>query len=437
MADRLSAVLSELAPDLLRWHLPRRGHGAGELAAGLLVPLAEFVDGGVALTLVAMTPRVALDAGQRVVLTVLDSGARARRFVDDDPVKRALLGGVRVKHAGRHSLVRFPMFWNASRAPELAGMRAAALESQEITFLQDTGRFAEAWLAAGFGLDVDSATATPSRLRWLTALPVCLPGLAARVRSALPGADTAVVRSGGGAVVLSGLDGDRPVARVVPSRDAQGLPMVSTAAWARSVDVDLLRFGLLGAHELHPLVASALMSDPPPAVPEPDEWLYREVPYIAGPCADADVPTVCIRCGPTIHRVAHRDGTWRPIDHQGHAERESFLKRLGGPANPCLQAAEYLASGRHVIDLVESLLRHGRADDVQRVLHLHAGAEAVLHDVALPTGGTVGEALATLRENTLQFRMLLAGATRPRDTASYRSTTRRRTRKGDPARTHR
>src|SRR4051812_3796026 len=30
-ADQLSAALLELAPDLLRWHLPRQGHGAGEL----------------------------------------------------------------------------------------------------------------------------------------------------------------------------------------------------------------------------------------------------------------------------------------------------------------------------------------------------------------------------------------------------------------------
>lgn len=72
--------LQTLAPELLRWHLPRYAHGPGRLLAGLLIPLADYGGAGTDLTLVAATPGFALDAGERIVLTLLEtssSGARA------------------------------------------------------------------------------------------------------------------------------------------------------------------------------------------------------------------------------------------------------------------------------------------------------------------------------------------------------------------------
>lgn len=438
----LLTVLRELSPDLLRWHLPRRAHGAGELLSGLLVPVAESDAGGRVLSLVAMTPQAALDAGQRIVVTVLENGVRPRAVEAGDPVVHALLESLHLKHAARHSLVRYPMFWSAERASELAVMRDVSAEAQEIVRLQDAGSFARAWQMAGLSFAADDTL--PSRARWLAGLPVRLPGLADRIRAAVPGEDAVVLRSGPGALVFSGLaSATGPVA--VSDADGRGLPVVPTAAWARPVDVDLLRRGLLGGHELHPLIASAFGESDPPAdaseePAESDEWLYREVPFIAGRRAGGGIPTLWIQCGAATHRVVHVKGTWRSIDHIGAAHRESVLRRLGGPGNPCRQAADYLASGRHVVDLAESLLQHGRADEVRHIMHTHVGAQAALDEIDLPTGGTVGEALATLRENTLRLRMLLAGAVRPRDTRSslaLPTTGSRRTRKGVPARTHR
>jgi hypothetical protein len=138
--------------------------------------------------------------------------------------------------------------------------------------------------------------------------------------------------------------------------------------------------------------------------------------------------------------VAHLDGGWTPVDHHDHDRRESFLARLGGPGNPCRQATDYLASGRHVIDLAENLLNHGRADDVRHLLRTHAGVHTALDRLDLPSGGTVGEALATVRENTLRLRMVLSGAIPRRDTRSslpLPTTGSRRTRKGVTARTPR
>lgn len=420
IAEQLLGVLRELSPDLLRWHLPRRGHGAGDLLAGLLVPLAEFTDGVRQLTLAAATPRFAMDAGQRIVLVLL--GGR------EDGAMRAVLGGVRGTHAARLSWVRHRMFWSADAAPGLADLRDTA---GEITRLQDAGRFAEAWHAGGFDLRLPE---TRRRARWLAALPIRISGLAERVREALPGADEAVVRSGVGALLLSGLNSAAVVARVAEGREDLGPPVVPNAVWSRVLDADLVRFGYLGEHELHPLVAQAILDAPRPAVPEPDEWLYREVPYIAGPCHLADGgPALWIACGATRHRIAFHVDAWHIVDHSAHPGREALMSRLGGPTNPCQQALDYLASGRHVIDLAESLLAHGRATDVRALLRTHAGARASLDRTPLPTGGTVAEALTALAENTLRHRMVLAEATRTRDPEPNR----RPARRGVPARTHR
>jgi hypothetical protein len=434
IAEQLLGALRELSPDLLRWHLPRRGHGAGDLLAGLLVPLAEFTDGMRQLTLAAATPQFALDAGQRIVLVLLGG--------HEDGATRAVLEGVRTKHAPRLSLVRHRMFWSADAAPGLAALcDTTADTTAEITQLQESGSFAEAWHAAGFDLRLPESR---RRARWLAALPIRISGLAERVREALPGVDEAVARSGVGALVLSGLNStavaSRPspiVARVAEDGDALGLPIVPNAVWSRVLDADLVRFSHLGAHELHPLIASAILDAPQPGAPEPDEWLYREVPFIAGPCHAIDGavgvgPALWITCGTTHHRIAFHDDAWHILDHLANPGRESLMARLGGPTNPCQQALDYLASGRHVMDLAESLLAHGRTTDVRNLLHTHAGAHAALTRMPLPTGGTVAEALTTLAENTLRHRMALADATRSRPQPN-----RRLTRKGAPARTHR
>ncbi|WP_370374134.1 hypothetical protein [Catenulispora sp. GP43] len=422
IADQLPGVLRELSPDLLRWHLPRRGHGAGDLLAGLLVPLAEVGDGDRSLTLAAATPRFALDAGQRVVLVLL--GGR------DDGATRSVLEAVRLKYPERFGLVRHPMFWSADAAPDLAGLCDATPGEREIASLQDAGRFAEAWHAAGFEVRLPES---PRRARWLAALPIRMPGLADRVRQALPGVDQAVVRSGVGALVLGGLNSGAATVRVAGDRESLGLPIVPNAVWARVLDADLLRFGYLGEHELHPLVAPALLADRQPAAPDADEWLYREVPFIAGPWHADGGPGLWIACGTNRHRIAFRDNAWHILDHTADTAREALLSRLGGPTNPCQQALDHLVSGRHVIDLAEALLAHGRAADVRRLLQTHAGKRAALSRVRLPAGGTVAEALKTLTDHTLRHRMILADATRIRRSDPDR----RPARKGVAARTHR
>jgi hypothetical protein len=225
-----------------------------------------------------------------------------------------------------------------------------------------------------------------------------------------------------------------------PTVAGRHLPVLPEAAWLRPVDADLLRFGLLRPEELHPLVASALLQNADGfADPEPDAWLYRAVPGVEAPCADwPGGQAVLVSCGTTRHRVVNLDGSWQPIDHDDRPARERLLASLGSRPNPCRRAARHLNAGMHVIDLVAGLLAHGRAEDARRLLRQHADRAAAPGQIVLPDGGTVGEALAALHENTLRLRMSLAEVPpRPDPRSNVQPIRKRRSRKGDPARAHR
>lgn len=401
---RLLADLRTLAPDLLRWHYPRRGHGLGLLRGGILVPLADYPGRGTDLTLAATTPPAALAAGQRILLTVLESD-----------VPNDALHGVHQNTAQRYDLRNLRMFWDAAHAPALAGF-----------------------------LD---GVADGASTNLLSTLSARLPSLVRRVRTALPGVDVAAIRAGGaGTILLRGLEGSprstgNVTAEAVTAKDVRGLPLVPEAAWAEPVDAELLRLGLLRPDELHPLVASALEGiATADAASQDDDLVYRSVPGFAGTCPDRPgAAAVIVRCDTTTHRVARIDGRWQPVDHDDMPMRERLLAGLGGQANPCRQAARHLNDGRHVVDAVAPLLAHGRADHAVRLLREHADATAAPEDFRLPDGGTVGQALDVLRENTLQLQLILAGA-RPlmwSATAHREVPARRRSRKGEPARHHR
>lgn len=445
----LLADLRALAPDLLRWHLPRASHGSGRLLGGLVVPLARYPDrgggrrggSGGALTLVAATPDYALAAGERIVLTTLEPQRAAA----------AANGSLR-----RYSLVNQRMFWDSSRAEGLTDLCATRRGAQQITGLQDAGQAARAWTAAGFTLVASSSARLNRRL---VGVPVNLPGLAGRVREVLPGIGTAAIRFGGGAIVLQGLDGvegSPPIsAELVPSQVARPLPTVPEAVWMRPVDVDLLRFELLRPDELHPLVAAALVpgtaatksAAPQAATRRTDGWLYRSVPgatsFVVAPDGAAEVR---VRCGPDVHRIVQRDRRWQSVDHQSVEARESLVTLLGGRMNPCSAAAHYLNTGRHVIEFAEQLLEHGRIAEVIDVLCEHADSAATASDYEFEDGRTLKDALDALNERTHRFRQILSGEVPSGRTDGpywccagmyHQKNHRHGSRKGDSARPHR
>lgn len=112
LAARIRADLRQLAPDLLRWHLPRIApHGL--LRPGLTIELARYDpperDGPAPLHLVVRTPPAWADAGQRISLALWDGShtePTARRHPHPRPNRRFRLD------LHRH-------LWDARRADEL------------------------------------------------------------------------------------------------------------------------------------------------------------------------------------------------------------------------------------------------------------------------------------------------------------------------------
>lgn len=450
LAELILGDVRNLSPDLLRWHFPRARHGSGLLLEDEWVPLADYAWAGAPVTLVAASPRQALAAGQRIALTVL-VGSRRR----DGP-----------QGPSRRSLTHHRMFWDVAAAPQLARLSAdlgdggtvEPEDARRISALQDAGRAEEAWAAAG--IELIGAPTRPSdprrhanRLRRLGTLPVNLPLLVTQARETLPAVDRAAIAFTGGALVLRGLgSGSGPVtAELVSPDQARELPALPEAAWIRPVDAELLRLDLLAPRDLHPLVAAALA--PRASSTSSDQGtgtgtlLYRTVPYfdaveasdgveVGAGDGDASRLVLLVRCGTNLHRVAWRDGRWQ-AEHDEHGARELLLSRLGGAMDPCRQAAEYLGTGRHILDLVESLLEHGRIHEVLRLLPEHADACADPLSFALSDGTTVGAALEDLFVRTVRLRAR-SGEADPPAVQSYRLLSNprraRRSRKGDPAR---
>lgn len=404
---QVRADLHHLVPDLLRWHLPRYAHGAGRLRAGAVIPLAHHGDG--LLTLAALTPHWALDAGERVVLTVFPTAGWDRA---GDPLSAGLhLGRVRRQ---RLAVPRYQ--WDARHTHELP---VTPRGDCPVTRFQDSGDAEAAWNAAGIPLTSPRHRSERGQRRLATA-PVHLAGLASRARLARPGTERMALHLGGGwAIVLSVA---HPVsARLVDAAGAAGLPVLPDAVWARPVDADLLRLGYLAAADLHPLVADAL----------------------GRPSAESATPAepgrIDVRCGTSVHRLVRSDGRWRPLDH-GPTEwnRERALALLGGPVCGCLAVILRRIGDPDLASAVDLHLQHGQVALATAAVARHLGSAARLDSVVLPGARQAETVLAQLDEAVHRYSRTLLGIppVDDRGPAPLRPNParRRRNRKGDPAR---
>ncbi|MFD7645967.1 hypothetical protein ACFV4P_35640 [Kitasatospora sp. NPDC059795] len=346
LAGQLRADLRHLAPDLLRWHLPRTAPD-GLLRPGLSATLARYPrDGPAAFHLVVRTaPRWAA-SDQRVSLALwhtADPGAGPR------PQPRFRLD------LHRH-------LWDARRAPELAD-RAANLTDHQSS---DIGwAFEAGLLRAADGLPPD----TPVTVR-----------LGARRFLLLDPA--------------TGLVGQQEL------RDPGGLPVLPDAATWAPPDLRLLRTGAVDAERLHPLVAAALAPDhrpvraaPPTAV---DPLLVdcrgerHRVALVAGRLTPLDHPPEQLRreelllafggpplpCLQTIDR-AHRqpDNLDAIVQRLLHGDRSGALtavRQLLGDDTPLPDGplAERLAEDEEQ-RVVAVLHRSGLAPSRLRHAHKH------------------------------------------------------------------
>ncbi|MET9688309.1 hypothetical protein ABZY81_07525 [Streptomyces sp. NPDC006514] len=397
LAARIRADLRHLAPDLLRWHLPRIAPD-GLLRPGLTLTLARYdtaagddphaVRPVRTVHLVARTAPAWADGGQRISLALWD-GSRSGQGRWGDPRHDA-----RPDRRFRLDLHRH--LWDARRTHELRVRSGADRPPAEglpprdpelLTALPQGHRCAvDRWAAeAGILLRAEGRTTSSVAVR-----------LGARQRLVL---DLAA-------------DGPGPPAAWIGAASADGsasaLPVLPDAAVWTLPDLDLIRTGAIEAGRLHPLVAPALVPDRTPTGP-------------AGTAAEAGQPRL-VECRGARHRIGLVDGVLAALDHDpAEIRREELLAALTGTPLPCLRAIDAAHRRPDCLTGVRERLDHG---DVAGAL---AVVEGLLGPAALLRAGALRDELeaAALRRITYGlFRAGLAGpgpgrihpgAHRPRD----------------------
>ncbi|MGV9315382.1 hypothetical protein ACWDR0_24835 [Streptomyces sp. NPDC003691] len=366
LTARLRADLRLLAPDLLRWHMPRIAPD-GLLRPGLTVALARYAaaarDGTSALYLVARTPPAWADAGQRIGLALWDPSSRTGTGRDPHP-----------RPNPRFRLDLHRHLWAADRSGELRSRGGAGPGGGP------PASGPPGLVPAGLPCATDRWAAEAALLLRSDGLP---PG---PVLVRLGSRRRLVLRPEGGKPPE-----EAPGIRITEAgRRAAGLPVLPEAAVRVPPDLELLRAGLIEAGQLHPLVAAALVPGHAPTRP-------------AGP-SDAAERARLVDCRGERHRIGLVDGVLRPLDHDAaEIRREELLVALGGPPLPCLRAVDEAHRSPHCLDDVRERLNHGDID----------GALAVVRDLlgpeALPRHGPLRDLLLTAAERRIGHGLFRAG----------------------------
>ncbi len=344
LASRIRADLRSLAPDLLRWHMPRIAPD-GLLRPGLTIALARYEAGircGSAgfLYLVVRTAPAWADAGQRISLALWD-GSTAGQHPHPRPNRRFRLD------LHRH-------LWDARRVGELR-MRSGAesgsppLDPELRTAVMELEHCAVGrWAAEGEILcQAEGRPTTTFVVRF--------------------GAKQRVVLD----LAAAGADGTRTlrIASEYPIGGMSVLPVLPDAATYVLPDLALLRAGAITAERLHPLVASALVpgyssADAPRA---PDQTGQR-----------------IVECRGEQHRIGLVDGVLAALDHDpAEIRREELLAALSGTPLPCLQAIDTAHRQPDWLVGVRERLDHGDIAGALTIVEGLLGPEALLRDGAL------------------------------------------------------
>ncbi|MFF3649336.1 hypothetical protein ACFYXV_11845 [Streptomyces sp. NPDC002181] len=371
LADRLRADLRHLAPELLRWHMPRIAPD-GLLRPGLTLTLARYgpAEGAGPLHLVARTPPAWADAGQRISLGLWDGsrdepGARRHPHPRPDPRFRLDLH--------RH-------LWDARRSDEL---RVRSGADRPPSDLDPQG--SEGFVPQGYRCATD---------RWAAEAALLLEAEGRTTR-------TVTVRLGSRRRLELHLaeagDGTGPPA-VRIAEAASGVPappvLPDAATWVLP-DLDLLRTGSIDPGRLHPLVASALVPGHVPDRPS-------RTPDRAG-------QPHFVECRGSRHRIGLVDGVLSPLDHDpAEIRREELLAALTGTPLPCLQAIGLAHRRPDCLAGVRERLLHGDTAGALAVVEGLLGPGALLRD------GALRDELAEAARRRIAYGLFRADLTGPR-----------------------
>ncbi|MFD5896522.1 MULTISPECIES: hypothetical protein [unclassified Streptomyces] len=380
-AARLRADLRHLAPDLLRWHMPRIAPD-GLLRPGLTVALARYDvagrDGVYPVRLVVRTPPAWADAGQRISLALWD-GSRTAHGARGHPHH----------HPHPHPDRRFRLdlhrhLWDARRTDELR-VRSGSGPSPA------GGRPAT---------DPDVLATVPPEYPCAVDRWAAEAGILLHAEGRSTGAFT--VRFGAGRRLDLELFADRdgvgpPVPRLTNAATygvASALPVLPDAATWVPPDLELIRAGLIEADRLHPLVASALVPDHTPAGPA----------RVTDPAGQARL----VECRGVRHRIGLVDGVLAPLDHEpDEIRREELLASLSGTPLPCLRAIDEAHRSPDSLSGVRERLDHGDAAGALAVVERLLGPDALLR------GGPLRDELEAAAERRINYGLFRAGMVGP------------------------
>lgn len=379
LASGIRADLRHLAPDLLRWHMPRIAPD-GLLRPGLTIALARYDaagrDGEGPLHLVARTPPAWADAGQRISLALWEGS-----HGEADACRRA--------HPHRRPNRRFRLdlhrhLWDARRADELrvrGGADGPAVHGRPAIDPDPLGL-----VPPEHGCAVD---------RWAAEALILLH---AEGRSS----GSVAVRIGARHRLVLNLpaDPDSPEPAVLRTATAstegggRALPVLPDAATWVPPDLELLRTGSIEADRLHPLVASALAPGHEPA-------------GTCRPLECAGQPRL-VQCRGVQHRIGLVDGILAPLDHDpAEIRREELLVALTGTSLPCLQAIDEAHRRPDCLTGVRERLDHGDTAGALAVVEGLLGPDALLR------GGDLRDELEVAALRRLSYGLFRAGLIGP------------------------
>ncbi len=392
LAARVRADLRHLAPDLLRWHLPRIAPD-GLLRPGLTMVLARYDTGSVehlddesswtstgSVHLVVRTPPAWAAAGQRISLALWDSASPA--------IAARLHPHPRPNSRYRLDLHRH--LWDSRRAAELrdrSGAMQCAVPGLAPDDEPDSGLPGP--VSRDGGLDFGLSGSVPPGCavdRWAAEAGILLQ--ASGRRSGL-----VLVRCGARKRVVLDVHADDPpavrISRQYPRGGISALPVLPDAATWVLPDLELLRVGAITADRLHPLIASALGRDAAPTETSGVTPGHR-----------------IVECRGERHRIGLVNGVLAALDHEpAEIRREELLAALTGTPMPCLQAID--RSLRHPDRLVCDRLDHGDIDGALAIVEAELGADAVLRD------GPLRDALEAAVRQRITYGLFRAGLPAP------------------------
>ncbi|MFD6875555.1 MULTISPECIES: ankyrin repeat domain-containing protein [unclassified Streptomyces] len=399
VAGAVERDLRHLAPDLLRWHLPRVLGGRTTLAPGRRIVLAHYDPDGAAargrgVPALHVTTHAMVDGPQRLRLSCAPlpwHGVTDHHpaWSTEDWTAAGRLWDVRHtaelrSHAGPADRLPFFRPDGTPLAPEELpaadpGAADPAGRAEWSAVLQARGETEEALAVAGIALDptrpeapylAQSVRTALAALRGAVVDPSRIADEARRYAAAGAGDRFHFVPHRRCPVGLEPADpgsGAILSARVGLARGEQlhGLTRLPDHAWQPLPDLQLVRAGRLDPRALHPLVGAALFPGAGPAAGPPDPAAPRPVR---------------VRCAGVWHEVRSRGGVLDiPHDEQDQ-QRERALRESGGTAVGCFAAREAWTSGK---GRLPRALRAERDELLQRLQHGDAPAVLALLDAGV------------------------------------------------------